>query len=101
MNDFGNLKIDYLSLNLQFNNIKQIKKLAGFLTDLGCESRLVDQSTGKRCLLTKIHKSRYSAEFVVNLNKYWKGTSLRFKGKDTQYFYYFILIAMNFMKAMT
>ena len=34
MNNFGNLKIDYLSLNLQFNNIKQIKRVAGFLTDL-------------------------------------------------------------------
>ena len=88
MNNFGNLKIDYLSLNLQFNNIKQIKRVAGFLTDLGCESRLVDQSSGKRYLLTKIHKSRYSAEFVVNLNKYWKGTSLRFKGKHAQCFYH-------------
>lgn len=88
MNNFGNLKIDYLSLNLQFNNIKQIKRVAGFLTDLGCESRLIDQSSRKRYPLTKIHKSRYLAEFVVNLNKYWKGTSLRFKGKPAQCFYH-------------
>lgn len=69
MTNFENLKIDYLSLNLQFNNIKQIKRIAGFLTDLGCKSTLVDKSSGKRYLLTKIHKSRYSIDFAINLNK--------------------------------
>ena len=87
MTSFENLKIDYLSLNLQFNNIKQIERIADFLADLGCKSTLVDQSSEKRYLLTKIHKYRYSAEFVVNLNKYWKGTTLRFKGKHAQRFY--------------
>jgi len=50
MTNFENLKIDYFSLNLQFNNIKQIKRIAGFLTDLGCKSTLVDKSSGKRYL---------------------------------------------------
>lgn len=88
MNNFGNLKIDYLSLNLQSNNIKQIKKVADFLINLGCESRLVDQFIAKLYLLTKIHKSLYLDEFVVNLNKYWKRTSLCFKEKHAQCFYH-------------
>lgn len=40
------LKIDYLSLNLQFNNLSQIQKIAGYLADtFGCRSTLLDQST--------------------------------------------------------
>jgi hypothetical protein len=40
------LKIDYLSLNLQFNNLSQIQKMAGYLADsFGCKSILLDQST--------------------------------------------------------
>ena len=70
MTNFENLKINYLSLNLPFNNTQQIERIADFLADLGCQSTLVDQSNQKRHLLTKIHKYRYSAEFVVNLNKY-------------------------------
>jgi len=31
MTSFKNLKIDYLSLNLQFRNIRQIKKIASFI----------------------------------------------------------------------
>ena len=87
MTSFKNLKIDYLSLNLQFRNIRQIKKIADFLAHLGCKSTLVDESKRKSYVLTKIHKHRYSTEFVVNLNKYWKGTTLRFKGKNAQQFY--------------
>ena len=83
-----NLKIDYLSLNLQFNNIKQIEEIAYFLADtFHCRSTLVDQSSKKRHLLTKTNKNRYSAEFVVNLNKHWRGMTLRFKGKHAQCFY--------------
>lgn len=86
--NFENLKIDYLSLNLQFNNIEQIEEIADYLADtFDCRSTLLDQSSKKRHLLTKTKKSRYSAEFVVNLNKYWKGTTLRFKGKHAQRFY--------------
>ena len=87
MTSFKNLKIDYLSLNSQFCNIRQIKKIADFLANLGCKSTLVDESERKSYVLTKIHKHRYSAEFVVNLNKYWKGTTLRFNGKNAQQFY--------------
>jgi len=87
MTSFKNLKIDYLSLNLQFRNIRQIKKIANFLANLGCKSKLVDESKRKSYVFTKIHKHRYSAEFAVNLNKYWKGTTLRFKGKNAQQFY--------------
>ena len=66
--NFENLKIDYLSLNLQFNNIEQI-------ADYLCRSTLLDQSSKKRHLLTKTNKNRYSSEFVVNLNKYWINTN--------------------------
>ncbi len=31
--NFENLKIDYLSLNLQFNNIEQIEEIADYLAD--------------------------------------------------------------------
>ena len=40
------LKVDYLSLNLQFNNLNQIQKTADYLGDtFGCKSTLLDQST--------------------------------------------------------
>lgn len=83
-----NLKVDYLSLNLQFNDLKQIKILANWLAStFHCKMTLFDQSSKKRRLLVETNSNRYSAEFVVNLNQHWKGTTLRFKGKDAQCFY--------------
>jgi hypothetical protein len=83
-----NLKIDYLSLNFQFNTTEQIQGIAGFLTyTFHCRSTLLNQSSKKRYLLTETNKNYYSAEFVVNSTKHWKGTTLRFKGKHAQCFY--------------
>lgn len=47
MINFGNLKIDYLNLNLQLRNIKQIEKITNFLANLGCKNTLVNQSSEK------------------------------------------------------
>ena len=80
--------MDYLNFNLQCNDFGQIKFIAdwlGFILD--CKSTLVDPSRKKHQHLTVIHKSPYSAEFIVNLNKYWRGTILHFKRKHAQLFY--------------
>lgn len=46
------LGIDYLSLNLQFNNFEQIKIVATFLYDtLNCQCILFNQAQSKRHLL--------------------------------------------------
>ena len=83
-----NLKVDYLSFNLQFNDLEQIKIIANWLANtFHCKSTLIDQSSKKRNLLTIINKNRYSAEFVLNSNSYWKGSILRFKGNHAQCFY--------------
>ena len=86
--DSEDLKVDYLSFNLRFNSIEGIKEIADFLANtFDCRSTLYDQSSKKRHLLVENNRCRYSAEFVVNLNKHWRGTTLRFKGKDAQWFY--------------
>ncbi len=86
--DFEDLKVDYLSFNLQFNNPEKIQKISDFLADtFHCRSTLLDQSSKKWHLLTETNKNRYSAEFVVNSNKHWKGSILRFKGRHAEYFY--------------
>ena len=86
--DSEDLKVDYLSFNLQFNNPEQIQEIADFLANtFYCQSTLLDQSSKKRHLLTKTNKNRYSAEFVVNSNKHWKGSILRFRGRHAQWFY--------------
>ena len=83
-----NLKIDYLSSNLQFNDLKQIKIIPNWLANtFHCRSTLIDQSSKKRHLLTEINKSRYLAEFIVNSNIYWKRNILRFRGNHAQCFY--------------
>ena len=80
-----NLKVDYLSFNFQFNNPEQIQEIADFLADsFDCRSTLFDQSSKKRHLLTEPNKNRYSAEFVVNSNRHWKGSILQFKGNHAQ-----------------
>ena len=82
--DSEDLKVDYLSFNLQFNNPGQIQEIADFLADIfHCRSTLFNQSNKKRHLLTETNKNRYSAEFVVNSNKHWRG----FRGKHAQWFY--------------
>src|SRR6056300_1393182 len=82
------LKIDYLSLNLQFNDLRQIQKMASYLNDnFGCKSTLLDQSTKLKKRLVESVKNNYSANFIINSTKYWKGTSLCFKGNSAQLFY--------------
>jgi hypothetical protein len=82
------LKIDYLSLNLQFNNLSQIQKMAGYLADtFGCKSTLLDQSTKLKKTLVESVKRNYSASFIINSTKYWRGTTLCFKGNSAQLFY--------------
>ena len=86
--DYADLKVDYLSLNLQFNSFEQIKGIASLLADnLNCKSILLDQSSNKQSVLTENTKNRYSAEFVINSTKHWEGTILRFRGKHAQWFY--------------
>ena len=86
--DSEDLKVDYLSFNLQFNNPRHIQQIADSLADIfRCRSTLFDQSTKKQHILTENNKNRYSAEFVVNSNKHWTGTTLRFRGKHAQCFY--------------
>lgn len=85
------LKVDYLSLNLQFNNFERIKIVANFLHDvLNCQCILVDTSDRKRHLLIGNNRCLFTAEFVVNLNKYWYGTTLRFKGRHAELFYSYL-----------
>lgn len=83
-----NLKVDYLSFNFQFNNLKEIEIIANWLAaTFHCKSTLLDQSSKKRYPLTEIAKSHYSAEFTVNSSRYWKGTIISFKGSHAQLFY--------------
>ena len=82
------LKIDYLSLNLQFNDLSQIQKIAGYLAEtFGCKSTFLDQSTKLKKTLVESVKRNYSASFRVNSTKYWRGTTLCFKGNSAQLFY--------------
>ena len=62
--DSKNFKIDYLSFNLQFNNLQQIEEIAKYLADsFHCRSTLFDQSSKKQYILTENNKNPYSAEF--------------------------------------
>ena len=46
------LKIDFLSLNLQFYNPDRIQQMANFLGDtFNCKSTLLDQSSKKRYII--------------------------------------------------
>ena len=82
------LKVDFLSFNIQSTNPDQIHAIADYLRDnFHCKSTLLDQSSKKRDVLTQTNKSIYSAEFVINCNKHWKGCILRFKGNHAQSFY--------------
>jgi len=82
-------KIHYLTLNLQFYNLKRIKTIADYLSnDFDCNSVLIDEKdfTQDRTL-NKRKKSYSKAEFRVNTQKYWSGTSLIFSGDQSTWFY--------------
>ena len=86
--DSENLKVDYLSLNLQFNNPRQIQEIADYLANtFSCRSTLLDQSTKTKKTLVETDKNNYSAKFIVNSNKHWRGMTLCFKGNSAQWFY--------------
>lgn len=78
-------------MNLQFNNFERIKIVANFLHDvLNCQCILVYTSDRKRHLLIGNNRCLFTAEFVVNLNKYWYGTTLRFKRRHAELFYSYL-----------
>ena len=82
-----NFQLHYLTLNLQFNNFKRIKKLADYLSKtFDCNSVFIDcKDSTKNCTLIKTKKSSCKAEFRVNSQKYWSGTDLRFSGNQVNF----------------
>jgi hypothetical protein len=86
--DSKDLKVDYLSFNLQFNDINKIQKVANYLMDaFGYKTILLNQLTEERSRLVKNNKNSCSGEFIINSSKYWAGTILRFTGDNAQCFY--------------
>ncbi len=84
-----NFQIHYLTLNLQFDNLKGIKKIADYFSNtFDCNSIFIDcKNSTKNCTLIKKERSLSKAEFRVNSQKYWCGTSLSFSGNQSIYFY--------------
>ena len=82
-------QLHYLSLTLQFNNFKRIKKLADYLfKTFDCNSVFRDaKDSTKNCTLIKTKKSLCNAEFRVNSQKHWHGTVLKFSGNQSTYLY--------------
>ena len=82
-------QIHYLTLNLQFDNLKRIKKIADYLSDaFDCNSVSIDgKNLPQKRTLNKKEKSYSKAEFRVNSQKYWSGTSLSFSGNQSTWFY--------------
>ena len=69
-------------------NLSKIQKIADFLADIfGCKSTLLDQSTKFKKTLVETDKRSFSANFLVNSTKYWRGTTRCFKGNSVQLFY--------------
>ena len=82
-------QLHYLSLTLQFNNFKRIKKLADYLfKTFDCNSVFRDaKDSTKNCTLIKTKKSLSDAEFRVNSQKHWHGTVLKFSGNQSTKLY--------------
>ena len=58
-------QLHYLTLNLQFNNLKRIKKIANYLSDtFDCNSVYVDcKNSTKNCTLIKNKRNLCKASF--------------------------------------
>jgi hypothetical protein len=84
-----NFQIHYLTLNMQFDNLKRIKKIADYFSNtFDCNSVFIDcKNSTQNCSLIKKERSLWKAEFRVNSQKYWYGTSLSFSGNQSTYFY--------------
>ena len=84
-----NFQIHYLTLNLQFNDLKRIKKIADYFSNtFDCNSVFIDcKNSTQNCTLVTKERSLSKAEFRVNSQKYWYGTSLSFSGNQSTYFY--------------
>jgi hypothetical protein len=87
--DSESFQLHYLTLNLQLNNFKRIKKLADYLSKtFDCNSVFIDcKDSTKNCPLIKNKRSLCQAEFRVNSQKYWSGTTLRFSESQSTYLY--------------
>ena len=74
---------------MQFDDLKRIKKIADYFSNtFDCNSVFIDcKSSTQNCTLIKKERSLCKAEFRVNSQKYWYGTSLSFSGNQSIYFY--------------
>ena len=69
--------------------MKRIKKIADYFSNIfDCNSVLIDcKNSTQNCTLVKKERSLSKAEFRLNSQKYWYGTSLSFSGNQSTYFY--------------
>lgn len=84
---FG-LEIDYLSFNLNSQDMTQVQKIADYLAkNFKCQSSIRNSKTNSKKTLTDVSKPYFSAQFVQEEVEFWKGTSIRVSGKQAAKFY--------------
>ena len=87
------LKLDYISFNLQFSDMNRIEEMANYLSDtFHCKSFLFDKKTEDKSILKHPKKCYYSATFEINSNKHWSGTIL--------FFSFFFVYSLNYQKQL-
>ena len=76
-----NLNVDFINLNLPFQSLGQINRLATFLSDsLNDQDILFNRVIKNKNVLTRYSKIPYFADFTINSTKYSRSTVIRSLG---------------------
>jgi len=81
--NFGseNLNVDFINLNLPFQSLGQINRLATFLSDsFNDQDILFNRVIKKQNVLTRYNKTPYFDDFTINSTKYSRSTVIRSLG---------------------
>lgn len=82
-----NFRVDFITLNIDNLAEDQKEKLAKYFCKLGYNSTVFDKRTGYKNALVEEQRNKYTVQFVTNISRHWKGTSIQFTGINGLYFY--------------
>lgn len=82
------LKIDEIAFNINTQDFEKIQMIANYFAEhFKCQTRFIDKKEKTKKKLLYLRKPYCVADFYIGEIDYWKGTILRFSGRNAAIFY--------------
>jgi hypothetical protein len=82
------IKIDEIAFNINTEDFDKIQMIANYFAEhFKCQTRFIDKKEKTKKKLVYLRKPYCVADFYIGEIDYWKGTILRFSGRNAAIFY--------------